>query len=125
MKKVFKNLLIGAGIAAAGWAVYSVLKKPEETPEEQNVAEAEGSTASTGFTKEYIEHRKQKIREATAAKKAAQENLAPLATAESAEVTPEMTNSPGEDGITPSDDMVEETEGMTEIVQEHDEEKTY
>ena len=70
MKKLVKNLLFGAGIAAVGLAVYSLWKDAEEPIVVQD-ANVEPPTNTP--TKEYVERRRQQIRDAAEARRAAQE----------------------------------------------------
>lgn len=68
MKKSVKNVLLGTGIAAAGLAVYSLWKNAEEPAAVQNADVKSAVTSS----KEFVEHRRQQIRAAAEARKAAQ-----------------------------------------------------
>ena len=68
MKKSVKQVLLGTGIAAAGLAVYSLWKNAEEPASVQN-ADIKSSVTSS---KEFVEHRRQQIRAAAEARKAAQ-----------------------------------------------------
>ena len=70
MKKLVKNLLFGAGIAAVGLAVYSLWKDAEEPVVVQDVNVEPSATTPT---KEYVERRRQQIRDAAEARRAAQE----------------------------------------------------
>lgn len=70
MKKLVKNLLFGAGIAAVGLAVYSLWKDAEEPVVVQDVNVEPPTTTPT---KEYVERRRQQIRDAAEARRAAQE----------------------------------------------------
>lgn len=72
MKKLVKNLLFGAGIAAVGLAVYSLWKDAEEPVVVQDV---NVESPTTTPTKEYVERRRQQIRDAAEARRAAQEAL--------------------------------------------------
>lgn len=73
MKKLVKNLLFGAGIAAAGLAVYSLWKDTEEPAVVQN---ANNNSASTTLPKEYVERRRQHYREAAEAIRTARREVA-------------------------------------------------
>ena len=68
MKKSVKNVLLGTGIVAAGLAVYSLWKNAEEPAPMQN----EDIKSSVTSSKEFVEHRRQQIRAAAEARKAAQ-----------------------------------------------------
>lgn len=70
MKKFVKNLLFGAGIATAGLIVYSLWKDAEESVVVQDVDVEQPTTTPS---KEYVEHRRQQIRDAAEAKRAAQQ----------------------------------------------------
>lgn len=70
MKKAVKNLLLGAGLAAVGLIAYSVWKDAKESAA---VQDADYDPVSTTPSKEYVERRRQQIREAAEARKAAQE----------------------------------------------------
>ena len=61
MKKFVKNLLFGAGIAAAGLIVYSMWKDAEEPVVVEN---ASVEPPATTLSKEYVERRRRQIREA-------------------------------------------------------------
>lgn len=78
MKKLVKNLLFGAGIAAVGLAVYSLWKDAEESVVVQDV-NVEPPTITP--TKEYVERRRQQIRDAAEARRAAQQEAAQEGTA--------------------------------------------
>lgn len=73
MKKLVKNLLFGAGIAAVGLAVYSLWKDAEEPVVVQDVNVEPPTTTPT---KEYVERRRQQIRDAAEARRAAQQEVA-------------------------------------------------
>lgn len=79
MKKLVKNLLFGAGIAAVGLAVYSLWKDAEEPVVVQDV-NVEPPTITP--TKEYVERRRQQIRDAAEARRAAQQEAAQEETAQ-------------------------------------------
>ena len=70
VKKALKNLLVGAGLAVAGLIVYSAWKDAEEPVAVQST---DGNTVPTTPSKEYVEHRRQQIREAAEARRVAQE----------------------------------------------------
>lgn len=70
MKKTVKKLLIGAGLAVAGLAVYSVWKDAEEPDAVQHT---DSNTVPVTPTKEYVERRRQQIRKAAEARRAAQQ----------------------------------------------------
>ena len=70
MNKLVKNLLLGAGIAAVGLAVYSLWKDAEEPVVVQDV---NAEPPATTPTKEYVERRRQQIRDAAEARRADQE----------------------------------------------------
>lgn len=70
MKKLGKTILVGAGIAAVGLLVYS-LRKDAEKPASVWSSDAEPATSPS---KEYVEHRRQQIRDAEAKKAAQEEN---------------------------------------------------
>lgn len=78
MKKLVKNLLFGAGIAAVGLAVYSLWKDAEEPVVVQDVNIEPPTTTPT---KEYVERRRQQIRNAAEARRAAQQEAAQEETA--------------------------------------------
>lgn len=73
MKKLVKNLLFGAGIAAAGLAVYSLWKDAEKPAVVQN---ANNNSPSTTLPKEYVDRRRQQLRDSVKARKATQEEAA-------------------------------------------------
>ena len=73
MKKLVKGLLFGVGITAAGLAVYSLWKGTEKSI----VVWDSDMLPPTTPSKEYVEHRRQQIRDAAEARKAAQEETAP------------------------------------------------
>lgn len=79
MKKLVKNLLFGAGIAAVGLAVYSLWKDAEEPVVVQDVNVEPPATTPT---KEYVERRRQQIRDAAEARRAAQQEAAQEETAQ-------------------------------------------
>ena len=70
MKKTVKRLLIGAGLAVAGLAVYSVWKDAEGPVAAQHT---DSGTVPVTPTKEYVERRRQQIRKAAEARRAAQQ----------------------------------------------------
>lgn len=79
MKKALKNLLFGAGIAAAGLFVYSLWKDAEKPAVEQGT---NNHSASTILSKEYVERRRQQIREAAEARRAAQQEAPAMSSGE-------------------------------------------
>ena len=79
MKKFVKNLLFGAGIATAGLIVDSLWKDAEEPVVVQDV---DVEPPTTTPSKEYVEHRRQQIRDAAEAKRAAQQEASQEETAQ-------------------------------------------
>lgn len=79
MKKFVKNLLFGAGIATAGLIVYSLWKDTEGPVVVQDV---DVEPPTTTPSKEYVEHRRQQIRDAAEAKRAAQQEASQEETAQ-------------------------------------------
>lgn len=72
MKKISKAILVGTGIAAVGLLVYS-LRKDTEKPVSVWSSDAKPATSPS---KEYVEHRRQQIRDTAEAKRAAQQETA-------------------------------------------------
>ena len=82
MKKFVKNLLFGAGIAAAGLIVYSMWKDAEEPVVVEN---ASVEPPATTLSKEYVERRRRQIREAA---EKPEKSRTPLAEQNTAPVEP-------------------------------------
>lgn len=79
MKKTLKNLLLGAGVAAVGLFVYSLWKDAEEPT---MVQDTNSHSASTTLPKEYVERRRQHLREAAEAIRTAQREAAAVSSEE-------------------------------------------
>lgn len=93
MKKFVKNLLFGAGIAAAGLIVYSLWKDAEEPVVVQN---ASVEPPATTLSKEYVERRRRQIREAAEARRAAQREVAAVSAEEKMPQDGELLHEAGE-----------------------------
>lgn len=93
MKKFVKNLLFGAGIAAAGLIVYSLWKDAEEPVVVQN---ASVEPPATTLSKEYVERRRRQIREAAEARRAAQREVAAVSAEEKMQQGGELLHEAGE-----------------------------
>ena len=73
MRKFTKILLAGTGIVFAGAVGYALLKKPDA--EKSNTPPKETSDIVRTSTREFVEHRKKRVAEMRAARKAEQEKI--------------------------------------------------